>query len=308
MTTVRRSLGYSLLNRLRYTQPFNWLATSATRAILLATGLHSELVIKHLHRVGNVACRLPNGRQVKLWSHADDWVSNQIFWRGWQGYEPETVPLFFRLAARSEVTIDVGAYVGFFTLLAAHANLAGRVFAFEPLPSVYRRLQSNVALNLVPNVECVAAAVGAQEGTAEFYHVDVELPTSSSLSYDFMSWDKSLEPNLQRTPVPVVKLDDFVIARKLKRVDLLKIDTESTEPDVLRGALTLLRQYHPTIICEVLRGRGSESDLEELLRPLGYRFYLLTPQGPEPRERIEGHPEWLNYLFTTLDPAAASRL
>lgn len=60
-----------------------------------------------------------------------------------------------------------------------------------------------------------------------------------------------------------------------------------------------LRRDHPLIISEVLPGRGGEKPLEDVLRRFGYRFYHLTPEGPVQRERVEGHPEWLNYLFTT---------
>ena len=140
------------LKRLRVSQPFNYLATSAVHWLLASTGLQSELIIKRLRRVGMVRRRLPNGRTLRLWSRADDWVSNQIYWRGWSGYEPETVPLFFRLATHARVTLDVGAYVGFYTLLAAHANPTGQVYAFEPLLSVYERLQWNVMLNGLTNV------------------------------------------------------------------------------------------------------------------------------------------------------------
>src|SRR5205814_5357903 len=142
------------LKRLRASQPFNYLATSIVHALQTATGMHSALVIKHLHRVGMVRRKLPNGRTLRLWSRADDWVSNQVYWRGWSGYEPERVPLFFRLASRAQVTLDVGAHVGFFTLLAAHANPAGRVFAFEPMPAIQERLRYNVGLNQLDNVEC----------------------------------------------------------------------------------------------------------------------------------------------------------
>lgn len=269
-----------------------------------ALGRHSELVIKHLHRVGRVQRKLPNGRTLKLWSRADDWVSNQVYWRGWEGYEPETVPLFFRLAARARVTFDVGAYVGYYSLLAAHANPAGRVYAFEPLLPVYERLRHNVALNGLTNVQCIASAVGAEDGTADFYSTATEMPCSSSLSYAFM---RSAQ-RVSRIQVSVLTLDRFICEQQLGRVDLIKIDTESTEPQVLRGLANTLERDRPLIICEVLQGRGSERPLEELLAPLGYRFYLLTPDGPKVRERIKGHPEWLNYLFATLDPMEASKI
>src|SRR5262245_49359708 len=145
-----------MLKSIRASQPFNYLATTTVRSLLNAAGQQSEKIIKHLHRVGAVGAPLPNGRCLRLWSRGDDWVSNQVYWRGWAGYERETAPLFFRLASNAQVTFDVGAYIGYFSLLAAHANPNGRVFAFEPMPAIHDRLRQNVALNQLTNVECVA--------------------------------------------------------------------------------------------------------------------------------------------------------
>jgi FkbM family methyltransferase len=284
-----------MLKSVRVSQPFNRLATATLHALLAGTGRRSEWIIKHLHRAGAVRALLPNGRTLSLWSRGDDWVSNQIYWRGWDGYEPETTRLFYRLAERANVTIDIGAYVGYFTLLAAHANPAGRVIAFEPLTPVADRLRRNVRLNGLANVECVAGAVGDRDGEADFYHLPDGLPTSSSLSAEFM---RQATGNHSR--VVVNRLDRFVEEHGIARVDLLKIDTESTEPQVLAGAAAVLKRDRPHIICEVLAARAGGPALEAILRPLGYRFFLLTPDGPELRPTIAGHPAWLNYLFTTL--------
>jgi len=292
----------SALKFVRGSQPFNYMTTSLAFGALNVTGLRSEFIVKHLHRVGTVHRRLPNGRSLSLWSRGDDWVSNQIYWRGWDGYEPETAQLFFKLASQAAVTIDVGAYVGYYTLIAAHANPAGRVYAFEPLPSIHERLLRNIQLNGPGNVECVASAVGEDEGAADFFHVEAPLPTSSSLSHEFMRSTRGLVS----TKVPVTTLDRFVADRRIPRIDLLKIDTESTECEVLRGARATLERDRPVIICEVLQGRANTGGLEEALGPLGYHYYLLTPDGPSERRRIEGHPDWLNYLFSTAGPSATA--
>lgn len=299
-----------LLKRLRASQPFNRIATGAVRGALSALGLRSEFAIAHLHRVGDVAARLPNGRRLRLHSHADDWVSNQVYWRGWRGYEPETTPLFYVLASRARLTIDVGAYVGFYTLLAAHANPAGRVVAFEPLPEAFARLTDHVRRNQLDNVACVGAAVGSQVGEAGFFHAApagtaavasdgrASIPTSSSLSQAFMQGT----PGLARATVAVTTLDAYLHERAPGAVDLVKIDTESTEPDVLAGARRTLAADHPSIFCEVLPHAGSGARLEAIVFPLGYRAYHLTRDGPRERQRIAGDPECLNYLFSTLAP------
>ena len=289
----------ALLKRLRAWTPLNRVATHAVRAGCAPFGGAPELVVRHLHRFGPVSSRLPNGRRLRLWSLADDWVSNLVFWRGWRAYEPETAPLFFRLAARASLTLDVGAYVGFYSLLAGHANPEGRVLAFEPLPAIHERLRGNVARNRLDNVACVAAAAGREDGRAALYHVSRGLPSSSSLSRPFMG-----TCDVTATPVEVVRLDRLLAERGVARVDLVKIDTESTEPDVLAGMREVLGRDRPTIVCEVLAGRGSEAALTELLAPLGYAFHLLTPSGPVRRQRVEGHPAWLNYIFSVGTPWA----
>src|SRR5262245_40399135 len=98
------------MKRLRASQPFNIVATSVVKWLLSAQAVPSPFIVKHLHRVGLVCSRLPNGRMLKLESRADDWVSNQVYWRGWLGYEPESASLFFRLASRARITFDIGAY------------------------------------------------------------------------------------------------------------------------------------------------------------------------------------------------------
>ncbi len=285
------------LKGLRAWPPLNLPTTAVARAILRSVGRQSEFLIKHLPRVGVVRDRLPNGHTLTLWSRGDDWIANQVFWRGWEGYERETSALFFRLAARSRVTLDVGAYVGFYALLAAHANPQAAVFAFEPLPSVFSRLRNNVEANGLSNIECVEAAVGAADGMADFYHVAAETPSSSSLSYDFMR----PTAGLTRSRVRVVALDTFLGERNVADVGLMKIDTETTEIDVLRGATQLLRRSKPLILCGVLPGHDVEGPLEDLLRPLGCHFYLLGPRGPEAREPVAADASRLNYLFAPLE-------
>ena len=97
----------------------------------------------------------------------------------------------------------------------------------------------------------------------------------SALSYDFM---RSAEM-ICSFPVSVITVDSFVRENAIEGVDLVKIDTESTEPQVLLGMIETIRRDQPAIICEVLKGRASEKLLAQILRPLGYRFYLLTPDG-----------------------------
>jgi FkbM family methyltransferase len=287
----------NMLKKVRASQPFNYLATTTLKGLFAATGRQSEFVIKHLPRTGITTIPLPNGRALKLDSGGEDWIPTQLFWRGWQGYEPEVTPLFYRLARRARAVFDVGAHIGFFSLLAGLINPEVQVFAVEPLARIFKRLERNVALNDLKNVRCICAAAGATEGTAEFYFPDESAPVASSLRSDMLMATLPAD-SIRHVPVPVVTLDRVVAEHRVAQVSLLKLDTERTEHEVLAGCRDTLARDRPEIICEVWPDAGNERQLEDLLRPLGYHFYQLLPEGIEARTEIVGSEHALNYLFT----------
>jgi FkbM family methyltransferase len=213
--------------------------------------------------------------------------------------------LFFDLARSARIVLDIGAHVGYFALLAAHANRDGKVYAFEPLPRVYERLQRNVALNKVPNLTCLPLAVGAESGVAEFFHVSRGIPSTSSLSREFMEeiydlqleQQKALHSRLTSCQVDVVTIDEFLTEDENRMVDLVKLDTETTEDAALRGMAHTIEQSRPVIVCEILKDRAANL-IEDLLRPLGYQYFLLTASGPAARARITPEFPWFNHVFS----------
>jgi FkbM family methyltransferase len=286
-----------LLRQLRAVPLINGVVTTSVRRIFDFTGRRSEFIIKHLPRTGVAETCLPNGRSLRLWSRGDDWLATQLFWRGWPGVDAETLPLFFRFAESAATCYDVGAHVGLYSLVAALANPSARIYAFEPHPTARERLRLNIELNSLRNIECLDSAVGDYVGDAQLFHVaSDDVPSSSSLSGEFMSTATSVVG----TSVGVTTLDRVTEEKGIIRVDLVKIDTETTEPAVLRGMSSTLERDRPTIFCEVLPGYGVEAELEKILCPLQYRRYLLTDAGPEPVATIRGHPRFRNYLFTRL--------
>ena len=283
------------LKAVRAWRPVNAPLTTATRSLSRVTGREFQSAIKHLPRTGPVRSTLPNGTVLRLWSRGDDWISNQVFWRGWNGYEPETTPLFFRLARDAEVVLDVGAYVGFYAVLAGLANPRSQVLAFEPMPDNAERLRRHVELNALSNVDLVVAAVSSAEGSAELFHGGGTHPCSTSLVRGFMGAHQEVHSSV----VPTVALDSFLEARGIRTVSLVKLDIETAEPEALRGMRSTLERQRPTIFCEVLSTEVG-AQLQTILAPFGYRIYHLTPDGPVERREIVGHPEWLNYLFTVM--------
>jgi hypothetical protein len=96
--------------------------------------------------------------------------------------------------------------------------------------------------------------------------------------------------------VQVISIDRFLHDRDVTGVDLVKIDTESTEDDVLAGMQDTLRRDRPKVICEVLP-RGPAEALQAILEPLGYQYFLLRPEGPQRRPDLTPDDEWRNFLL-----------
>jgi FkbM family methyltransferase len=247
-----------------------------------------------------VRSALPNGKVFKLLTQGDDWVSNEVFWKGWGGYESETSPVFYELATKAEVVFDVGAHVGYYSILAGLANPASRIYAFEPLPRAVRRFRENLNENKIDNVELIECAVGASPGETPFYcHPDTSggIPSSSGLSNVFFEQPCYVNDGVSpRITARVIRLDDFVKERQIGRVDLVKIDTETTEPDVLCGMSATLKRDHPDLIFEVLPWLDTDERIGEILSPLDYRYYLLTDTGAQKKSRIRSDQLHWNYL------------
>jgi FkbM family methyltransferase len=291
------------LRAVRAIPPLNAMATFSVRAAMRLLGMRSTSIEMHLIRHGEVTFRLPDQQRLKLWSKGDDGISNAVFWNGWMGSERATAPVFYRLARRARTTLDIGAYVGYYALIAAAANANARVYAFEPLEPIRNRLDKHVRINHLTNVHVIGKAVGVACGSATFYHTDAErLPTSSSLSSSFMS--AAVRQGLLATTVEVVAIDDFVADNRLENVDLVKIDTETTEADVIRGMRRTIERHRPDIICEVLPFKDTSSTVEQLLKPLGYQFYQLRDDGPVKHETLQPDLKALNYLCSVRADAA----
>jgi FkbM family methyltransferase len=238
-----------------------------------------------------VVCSLDGTLTIRL--NLRTWVDFNIYHLGF--YEAYLVD-FLKQHLRAEgVFLDVGAYIGQYTLLAAKYLINGQVFAFEPHPVSAARLREGVELNRLSNVEVVEKAIGEREGFWEFYLDEVD-PCQSSLS-----------PHRKRGQVmlrEVITLDGFCAARGLTRVGWLKIDVEGAEGLVLRGAVGLLERFRPLLVvevsaCDEIPFGDSPRGILTLLRRYGYRLYRLRygrliPLEPEEAleyENVIGFPE-----------------
>jgi FkbM family methyltransferase len=164
--------------------------------------------------------------------------------------------------------LDVGANIGYFSLLAALAG-GSTVVAFEPQRQVADLLRQSVAHNHAEEqvrVECIALSDMA--GSMRMTSCPGNTGHSQLAAPDGIGPLSSL--------VEVVVLDDWLEAHPVGRVSVCKIDTEGAEARILKGMAKLLKRDRPAIVIEVIDEFLAEFDASsaEILRILadhGYR-------------------------------------
>jgi FkbM family methyltransferase len=159
------------------------------------------------------------------------------------------------------VVLDVGANVGFFTVLASRlAGPGGHVYAFEPLPRNLYYLERHVRLNDLTNVSVEGLAIAATSGQAYFR-------TAPHSSMGGLRDDGNFQ-------VTTASLDDLLATGRIRRPDFIKMDIEGAESDALRGSATLLSGSGLTIVLST-HGYEQHELCGAILKSHGFKLDLL---------------------------------
>lgn len=163
-------------------------------------------------------------------------------------YEPITTKVFEYFLQPGMFVVDVGAHLGYFTMLSAKlVGKNGKVFAFEPEPHIYSLLKKNIELNRYKNISAIQQAVTNKESSTSLY-LSNESSGSNSI-YPGEHYDEI-------TQIPTIRLDKFFY-KNLTKIDLIKMDIEGAEPFALEGMhkiilknkkLILITEFNPMAI------------------------------------------------------------
>jgi FkbM family methyltransferase len=169
----------------------------------------------------------------------DTMVGQTIQARG--KWEPWVTKAIKDLLKPGMMFVDVGANVGYFTLLASDlVGPEGRVVAIEPLPQNNQLLAKSVKLNQRNNIEIHPVAAGPKNDVMTMCHA----ARYNSGSFHFQNPDK---PKQMTWNMEVRTLDNILDGRK---PDLIKIDVEGGEALVLQGMQEILTKHRPLILME----------------------------------------------------------
>lgn len=193
-------------------------------------------------------------------------------------YESGYIRFLEKLAQQFTDTVfwDIGANVGHHTLFMARS--CAKIYAFEPNPVTYEKLQQKITDNKLSNVETFTFGLGNVNETLSFYVPTVNNSGTASFE-DRTGWGH------QKITAQVRIGDEVAEELRLQKLDLVKIDVEGFEKDVFEGLQETMKKFRPMIFFELesntMKKVGSEQGLFSLF-PDNYRFVKIT--GVESRK------------------------
>lgn len=207
---------------------------------------------------GVISVKSPKG-EIKFFTNETSPMTKILFWED-EGCTFEFSTIFKEIIPKTSTFFDIGANVGYYTLLAKKLNTAINIHSFEPSNGPKYFLKKNCEINHFKDVQLVEKALGNYTGEIEFFEEKnpkyaYQKHHASGIGNTANTWGIN---NYLKYPVKLIRLDDYCSHQNISTIDLIKIDTEGTEDAVFEGGLEIIKKSQPIIICEVLPGKIEE--------------------------------------------------
>lgn len=174
-------------------------------------------------------------------------------------YERNQTRFFQENAVGINVFWDLGAHVGYYSLLFRTSNASGKIVAFEPLPSNGELFNEHMKMNSVSDYNLYQFAVSDKQGGLSFNKGKNSVAGKLSMGGDIK--------------VKVVQLSDWLSRGLIEVPQLIKMDIEGEETKVLRDLKLMLTEFKPKIFLSTHGDEVHRNCVQQLLE-LGYS---LTP-------------------------------
>ncbi len=222
---------------------------------------------------GRLTFKLKDGKEFKLETNQTSYLTKVIYWNGINSFE--YTKLFNDLIKNCNVFFDIGANIGYYSIMAATSSTAVKVFSFEPAEGPQKFLENNIRINGFRNrIKNNKLALSNQVGKITFYEVNNEKYSYLKYNLSGVGNAEGVKHDRKMSEYEVLsnRLDNFVNENNIHGIDIIKIDTEGTEHLILEGARESIIKYKPIIICETLFNK-IEDTLEKLMKSFGYQFF-----------------------------------
>jgi len=203
---------------------------------------------------------------------SNDHIEKYLLWYG--TYEENEVITMQTLLGPTAVVVDIGANIGYYSLMAAVKATTGQVYSFEPVTKSFQQLNRNISLNKFSSIHTFQVAISDTNGHTTIY---VSADDNSGMSGMKTAENFSGESET----VQCLTLDEAVIQYNLPKIDLIKIDVEGAEINVLQGMQQIRAKQKPVILIEASKATLAMyneriESIYEILYADQYRSYRVT--------------------------------
>ena len=214
---------------------------------------------------------VPADRSGLRFTNCDSMILPSIHWFGVYGYEGVLCDYWPLFCTGANNIVEIGANIGFFTVLGSRASPGGKYLAVEPLPENAALLRANLKLNGISHVTVVeAAAVAGKERDTVTLNVPQERYSVTVGAFV----DNAAEGVSERMIERKVTVHARTMADLVSSADLIKIDAEGIEHHLLSAVFELIACRKPTIFVEVLPNSSKLKDvIVKLTQECKYRIY-----------------------------------
>ncbi|MFN7045870.1 MAG: FkbM family methyltransferase [Flavobacterium sp.] len=190
----------------------------------------------YLHK--SVANRFLNWNGLKMHLNLRHYNDHQTYWFAGKDTFLNNI---LRFVQPNDVVLDIGVNIGFYLLNFAKKANQGKVYGFEPNPTVFEFAKKNCELNELQHVKLNNIGLGHVASSFQMAQINDNLGMNKIVS----------ESTSGSFTVQVQRLDDFVNQENIAKVDVMKIDVEGFEMNVLLGAEEVIEKHKPFLFIEI---------------------------------------------------------
>lgn len=255
-----------------------------------------ECIYRHLHFKG--VFRVAVGNSSFKIVHYGYQIENELFWGGINNaWEKQSLNIWVKLCRTSDVIFDLGANTGIYSLVAKAVSPNAKIYSFEPVKRICERLKENIAINGY-DITAVEKAASSTDGTAIIYDTASEHVYAVTVNENRSPADTKVT----ETKIQTITLDTFIRENNIEKLDLIKIDVETHEPQVLEGFSHYLSKFRPAMIIEILSDEIGAA-VQDSVKNLDYLYFNISEKGGVRRvDTILKSDSW-NYLLCDFETA-----
>ena len=189
-------------------------------------------------------------------------------------YEKGTNHVLAEYVKKGHVVLELGANLGSETLIVSRlVGSEGHVYGFEPNPYTFKRLQRNIEINGISNVDIYELAIG-ENNTEIYFNIYPENSSNPGMSSKYVE-----NPCTKKINVKQVTIDSFMQQHNITKLDFLKLDIQGAEIDALNGARNTIAKYRPIIFAEAYSeeqvAHNHTQQMYDMLMAYGYKIFLI---------------------------------